>query len=154
MSMTLTVSGTDRQLRFNWAEAARIWAGSVTPEAVSAVKAMAPVSKSLDPAAPKPGRLRDSVSARTEEADASLMVVLYSTVPYAPFVINATRPHTITARNARTLHWVDEGGDHFARSVNHPGTKANPFPERALTGMEPLLASRFSDAIKEALGVV
>ena len=38
-----------------------------------------------------------------------------------------TKPHIITPKKARVLHWVNEGGqDIFAMRVRHPGTKATP----------------------------
>lgn len=65
-----------------------------------------------------------------------------ATAAYAGFVEGGTRPHVIRPRNARVLAW---GGDrrlsgalrsgasatHFARLVNHPGTKPSPFLEPA-----------------------
>ena len=58
--------------------------------------------------------------------------------PYAGFVERGTKAHKITAKNAKALAW---GGSrrltgtlrsgsaptHFAVSVNHPGTKAQPY---------------------------
>ena len=38
-----------------------------------------------------------------------------------------TKPHIITPKHAKVLHWVNEGGqDVFAMRVRHPGTKATP----------------------------
>lgn len=39
-----------------------------------------------------------------------------------------TRPHVIRPRNAKALRWVAANGDIiFARSVRHPGTRANRY---------------------------
>lgn len=54
-----------------------------------------------------------------------------SDVPYFPFVVEGTRPHTITARRpGGRLRFQGRGGVVFRRSVQHPGTRANPFVER------------------------
>lgn len=56
-------------------------------------------------------------------------------VPYAGFVRWGTRPHVIRARRAPALrfYWDKVGRVVFFKSVNHPGTKPNPFMERALS---------------------
>ncbi len=48
---------------------------------------------------------------------------------YAPDVYFGTKPHKIKVKNARVL---TNGTDFFGREVNHPGTKANRWLERAL----------------------
>lgn len=56
-------------------------------------------------------------------------------VPYAGFVMYGTRPHIIRCRRpAFALHfyWKKVGHWVFFDHVNHPGTKANRFLERAL----------------------
>ena len=151
MSLNITVTGDSRRLRFDWEAAAGMWAARVGPVAREAVRSRAPVSKGLDPKGPKPGRLRDSINDRYEHTAGLMSVIIYATAPYAKFVIRPTRPHPIRARNVTALHWVDEGGDHFARSVRHPGTKGNPFPEKAITSIQPLLIEQFARACKEAM---
>ena len=56
---------------------------------------------------------------------------------YSNFVIPGTRAHPIFPRNAKVLRFVVNGKVVFARSVSHPGTKPNPFPERALNKWKP-----------------
>ena len=46
---------------------------------------------------------------------------------HAPFVHWGTRPHTIRPRNKKTLRWVGRGGFAFAKRVNHPGYKGDPY---------------------------
>lgn len=46
-------------------------------------------------------------------------------VEYAIFVEFGTRAHVITAKNAGALYWP--GAAHPVKSVNHPGTPAQPF---------------------------
>ena len=54
-------------------------------------------------------------------------VCLTSGVKYWRYVQYGTAPHVITGD---PLAWEDDDGVHFARRVNHPGTKANPFVTR------------------------
>jgi len=51
--------------------------------------------------------------------------------PYARYVHDGTRPHVIRARRAKALHFYWQGREVFVKSVNHPGTKPNPFMTRA-----------------------
>lgn len=46
---------------------------------------------------------------------------------YVKFVAEGTAPHKITASEGKTLSFVINGRRIFAHSVNHPGTKENPF---------------------------
>jgi hypothetical protein len=63
-------------------------------------------------------------------AGLDLQVVLGA--PYARFVLEGTRPHTITARRpGGMLRFEGRGGPVFRRSVRHPGTRPNPFVQRA-----------------------
>jgi hypothetical protein len=81
-----------------------------------------------------------------------MLVVFYTTVPYARYVLAGTKPHVIEARNARVLRWTDAGGNpFFARRVHHPGTRPDPFPQRALDGRGPFFAALFAQACREAL---
>lgn len=54
------------------------------------------------------------------------------TVDYAAAVNDGTRPHIIRPRNASVLRFVVGGRVVYARVVHHPGTRANPFLDRAL----------------------
>ena len=49
---------------------------------------------------------------------------------YAGFVELGTAAHVILPKNKKALMWP--GAAHPVRSVNHPGTKANPFMERGV----------------------
>lgn len=85
---------------------------------------------------------RGAVSAEYAEVRAS--------AGYAAFVEFGTRPHLIVPVRARALAWPAQaggarltgsarkstqrggnGGMRFARAVHHPGTRPNPFMERA-----------------------
>lgn len=52
------------------------------------------------------------------------------TVPYAIYVEEGTKPHTIDAKSGGALNWA--GAEHPVNSVNHPGTTATYFMRRAV----------------------
>jgi hypothetical protein len=144
--MTVTVTGAGRRIKFDWPLAARTWAEAVEPEATALTRARAPFFT---------GRLRQSIGSQIEETPGLTSVTIYGTVSYLPYVLDGTRAHVIAARNAKALRWMGKGGIgvNFARSVNHPGTKANPFPEEAMEVATPMIVSRFAAACREAVVV-
>ena len=51
--------------------------------------------------------------------------------PHAVFVHWGARPHTIRPKNKRALRWPAGGGQfNFARRVNHPGYRGDPWMAR------------------------
>ncbi len=136
--------------RFSWARAATTWADQAGPLVRDALKKEAPVGKG-----DRAGRLRDAI--RYERADLEGLVTLRfdAHVPYTPYVLDGTRPHLITAKAARALRWQwyghAPGAIAFAKSVHHPGTKANPFNERAVFPLTGVLRELFQAAIEEAM---
>jgi HK97 gp10 family phage protein len=78
------------------------------------------------------GFLAMSITKKVSEGKA----VIKPMAPYAIFVEKGTRPHIIRPINAKCLAFSSGmlGGLVFARLVNHPGTKPNPFVEK--TAME------------------
>lgn len=58
---------------------------------------------------------------------------------YSEAVHDGTRPHVIRPRRAKALTWMGPQGRVFARSVNHPGTKARPWLFNALQSEGPRL---------------
>lgn len=93
---------------------------------------------------PQPGRLANSTHYSRRSGPGMVRMEFTSDVPYAPFVIKATKPHDIVPKNARMLHWQTPGGvGAFARRVHHPGTKANEYPQAALRRLMPMLALQF-----------
>lgn len=52
--------------------------------------------------------------------------------PYAAPVHEGARPHVIRPRHARFLRFEVEGRVVFARRVNHPGQRAQPFLSNAV----------------------
>lgn len=58
-------------------------------------------------------------------------------VLYRPFVTQGTRPHEIRPVTAKALRFVVNGRTVFAKKVNHPGTKPNPYHVRTLNEQMP-----------------
>ena len=145
MTLTMTVSGTDRSLKFDWPAASASWAKTVTPAALSLMRAHAPF---------RTGAMRQGIHSRLEPGPGRMWVVLYSTSSYTPFALGGTRAHTIVPRRVGgTLRWVANSGHgpvRFAKLVHHPGTKPNDFPKRAIDPVTPMIVQRFVEAVKEA----
>lgn len=144
LSMTVTREGIPPGARFHWEEAATTWSREAAPLMGRMLRARAPF---------RTGNLRSTIATRTEPGPESMMIVGYATAPYTPFVIKGTKPHPIVARNARALRWTGSGGIgvNFARSVKHPGTRANPFPDGAMEAIGPAVARLLAIAVQEAM---
>jgi hypothetical protein len=146
--MTLTVdvsrTGANPFARFNWDEAARIWAGEAAPLGQGMLRASAPF---------RTGALRQDIRFRKEQSPGLMTVVYYATVPQARWVIDGTRPHPILPRNAKVLRWLGPGGMgvHYSKRVMHPGTKPNNFPERAIKPIGNAISLMFARAVKESV---
>lgn len=82
----------------------------------------------------KEAHLRDTIIVRPVLNDSRGPAFLIgSDHPIAELHAKGTRPHVILPRNARALRFTVAGGDVvFAKRVNHPGTRANPYLEQAL----------------------
>lgn len=65
---------------------------------------------------------------------------------------DGTRPHEIRARNAKALRFQAGGGVRFARSIQHPGTKPDPFLDAAADAAGEEIERAVEHAIDEALG--
>lgn len=52
--------------------------------------------------------------------------------PAAHYVMNGTKPHEIRPRNKKVLRFTVGGTVVYARRVDHPGTKPNPFLWKAM----------------------
>lgn len=68
--------------------------------------------------------------------------------PYTKFVHDGTRPHVIKPRNKRMLRWPTGGaGFIFARQVNHPGYKGDPW----FDDITPQVKTIFNDTLARKL---
>jgi hypothetical protein len=149
MSLTASVSGSIPPLdRFNWNRAAVKWADTIGPIARTALKARAPVGKGE-----RAGRFAASIRYdRRSTGGISVAARFTANTPYAKYVIEPTKPHRITAKAARYLHWTDDRGEHFAKSVMHPGTKGNDFAEQLMRHFKPIAQAAYERIMLEALG--
>lgn len=93
-------------------------------QVVNRAKVLAPVDT---------GRLRSSIRAEPPRIFTLRgSVTVGSDIEYAGFVHDGTRPHQIRPRNVQALRFRIGGRIVYARVVNHPGTRARPFLDRAL----------------------
>ena len=79
----------------------------------------------------KTGNLKKDIQVFDEKIDSfSISVGNTKLAPYAKFVYFGTRPHVIKPKKMKALA-NKKSGQIFGKSVNHPGTKANPYFEKA-----------------------
>lgn len=90
----------------------------------------------------KDGRLRGSIT-RDVKRD---VAIVGTNVEYAPHIEYGTRPHIITVKNARVL---SDGKQIFGRSVNHQGTKAQPFMRPAIDKNRKNLIKLYRDIYRQ-----
>lgn len=69
---------------------------------------------------------------------------------YAVFVEGGTAPHLIRPVKAKALANI-RTGQFFGKLVHHPGTKANPFLQRAIRIVTPAVKRLFQQAIQNVL---
>jgi len=79
-----------------------------------------------------PRRLQSDFG-RYLEGGAGVNVASTRAKGYAQFVSSGTRPHVILPKRGKALRFVIAGRTVFARRVNHPGTRANPYLVRHLS---------------------
>jgi ABC-type transport system substrate-binding protein len=112
------------------------------------------------------GRLATSWQARPFS---KLVWIINSNVVYRWFVNDGTKPHDIRPKNAKALYFTVKGGmvhasttgpfSHFSikdegvfcRLVHHPGTKANPYVQRAMKLTEARLPEFAEKAVKAVM---
>ena len=99
----------------------------------------------------KTGKLARSIVIEIEEGEAKIQAL----APYAKFVVEGTRPHEIHPAGANVLVFKAKSGDLvFTRLVRHPGTKPNPFMQRAVDKareqIDDIWSELFEDLIEEA----
>lgn len=82
-------------------------------------------SRAKKNAAYKTGHLKRSI--HSDFYNGGLSGEVSTNVEYAWFVEHGTRPHKITATNAKALKFNIGGDTVFAKSVMHPGTRPQPF---------------------------
>jgi HK97 gp10 family phage protein len=100
----------------------------------------------------KTGKLARSIVIDFDEQGEAKIQAL---APYAKFVVEGTRPHKIHPVSANVLVFKAKSGDLvFTKLVRHPGTKPNPFLQRAVDKareqIDDIWAELFEDLVKEA----
>lgn len=105
-------------------------------------KREAPVSKQSGG-----GNLRQSISSRMLGVARGAVEVGAS---YAGYVHGGTRAHIIRIRNKKVLA-NKRTGRVFGKVVRHPGTRANPFLQRAVDKNNSFIDLQFNKAIENAL---
>jgi len=74
------------------------------------------------------GKLASTIVKQVRDGEAAIEVL----APYAMYVVKGTRPHIIRPVNASVLAFQSAGGKMvFTRLVHHPGTKPNPWMQKA-----------------------
>jgi len=114
-----------------------------------AVKGVKEYAQSIAPY--KTGTLRRSI--QFQVLNNGLQGIVYqdaNIASYGGYVEMGTRAHEITPINKRALFWP--GADHPMKSVQHPGTKPQPYMQPAYEGKKDWVLQTFNDAIKNLLG--
>lgn len=94
----------------------------------------------------KTGQLRRSITLEYKP----ISVSIYPTVKYALPVHDGSKPHVIMAKG-KALVFKKDGKLIFARRVNHPGNKPNPFVERTVSKTESPVNNLFTKALENII---
>ncbi len=88
------------------------------------------------------GNLAQSIVKQIGEGEASIQAL----APYVPYVIFGTAPHEIRPRNASCLVFKAHSGELvFTQLVRHPGTKPNPFMQKAVEDARSKVEETFAE---------
>lgn len=77
---------------------------------------------------------------------------VYNDVRHSLFVHERTRPHLITPRRRRALHFFADSVEIFATRVRHPGYEGDPFMERAVEESLDMLEERAGERVEREWG--
>jgi HK97 gp10 family phage protein len=95
------------------------------------------------------GKLKQSIQIRV----AGKKVIIGPNTDYDNYVEFGTRPHKITAKPGKVLAFQANGRTVIVKSVNHPGTKAQPYVRPAfdawVTSLGPAVAEANVQRIKK-----
>lgn len=89
------------------------------------------------------GNLRQNIRMTMETKTRAAVI---SKAPYSIFVEEGTRPHEIKVKYKKVLA-NKRTGQVFGKVVHHPGTRANPYMQRALTGSKQAIDEFFKKAV-------
>ncbi len=109
------------------------------------------VSLDLEREAKIEAPVRDGFLSKTIAADRikALVYAIRIKALYWRYVQFKTRAHVIRAKNVKALRFKWKGGFVFFKKVNHPGTEANPFLDRAIDKVEPNIPGHVKRALQE-----
>lgn len=68
---------------------------------------------------------------------------------YALFVHWGSKPHAIAPKNKRALRWASGGKFRFAKRVNHPGYRGDPYFVRAAARIPQLFAAEVEKRLNQ-----
>src|SRR3989304_4289888 len=95
----------------------------------------------------KTGKLAGSIVKDMGDGEASIQAL----APYAMYVVEGTAPHEIRPVNASVLAFQIGGRMVFTPLVRHPGTKPNPFMQRAVEDVRSKAEETFAELWLEML---
>jgi hypothetical protein len=73
------------------------------------------------------GRLSESIVKRFYDSDDGFTVVIAALQPYALYVHEGTKAHTVYPKKAKALRWYVDGKPVFAMKANIPARAGRPF---------------------------
>ncbi|MFB7114819.1 hypothetical protein [Streptomyces sp. NPDC056291] len=79
-----------------------------------------------------PGSMGRHIDWHIKEGPRGLQAVITCSHPAVRYVIEGTRPHIVRPRRAKSLRFEVGGHVVFSAYARHPGTRPNPFLQRAL----------------------
>lgn len=97
-----------------------------------ALGVVAEFSKTTNRFVPRTRRLITSTKGKATGFEGKL----FNEVSYAGYVHEGTRPHVIKPKSTKSLKFKVGGATVFAKKVNHPGYKGDPWIERAWKARE------------------
>ena len=150
---TIEVTGLDR-LQENFSRGDLIIRGAINRIMRRIGRLMVPVLKSMTSVVT--GKLKNSTRFQILGApDTQVLQIRQGARSvggafYGEFVRKGTAPHVIVPRKGKALRFVIGGQVVFAKRVNHPGTKANPYHVRALSSARSRIDGIISEEVETA----
>lgn len=97
------------------------------------------------------GPLRASIGSVVEAIADGYRAVIGTNMEYAADVEFGTSPHVITAKGDGYLRFTIDGEVIFRKSVDHPGTPAQPYLGPALRTSEAFITQRLREAWRDSV---
>lgn len=100
----------------------------------------------------KTGNLRRLIHVSKAASAGDLSAEVTSEANYSSIIEEGSAAHVIVPKNAKVLAFTMDGEQIFARSVNHPGTRAYPFMKPTAGEMGPKIIAEIEKIIKSEIG--